>query len=219
MTPATCLPDLCFCEAIRHTGLMQPANAYSSLFFVIAALVVLWSARGRSWFGYAYAAALILVGLGSFWYHAELTLLTQAFDNFGMYFVVLVPIIAMIQKRYALRASGTLAGFILLCALSLPVILIYQGARRYEFIILILALLALDYQWGKKLGLEHRGYLLLALATFFISGVIWILDITGVWCMPWSLWQGHAVWHILNALAAYFLFFHYRKLGISNSRE
>src|SRR3989338_8624496 len=98
-SPATCLPDNCFCEVIRPEGLMQPINAYSSLFLFVMALVILWNARGRGWFGYAYAGALAFVGLGSFWYHADLTLLTQAFDNLGMYFANRKNYIAYWQAR------------------------------------------------------------------------------------------------------------------------
>lgn len=213
LSPATCLPDHCFCEAIRATGIMQPSDAYSSLFLVIVGLLVLWSARRYGWFAYAYAAALALVGLGSFWYHADLTLLTQVFDNFGMYAVILVSMVALIVKRYSLSRVKAVATFVVLSGISLGIILVYHSARRYEFIVLILALLFLEYRWGSILGLTKRKNLYLALGVFVASGIIWILDIAGVWCMPWSIWQGHAVWHILNGIAAYLLYMHYRNLN------
>ena len=34
---------------------------------------------------------------------------------------------------------------------------------------------------------------------------IWLLSTNG-WCDPDSIWQGHAAWHLLCAVAAYWLF-------------
>ena len=212
-SPATCLPDNCFCEVIRPEGLMQPINAYSSLFLLVMALVILWNARGRGWFGYAYAGALAFVGLGSFWYHADLTLLTQAFDNLGMYFVILLPITLLASRRYNFSGLRIASLFIFLSSVSLAIILIYPEARRYEFIFLILILLFLEYLWSGALGIKNRAYLYFGLGIFVVSGIIWVLDITGVWCMSLSIWQGHAVWHILNGLSSYMLYLHYRKIN------
>ncbi len=47
-----------------------------------------------------------------------------------------------------------------------------------------------------------------AVATMAVAFAIWIAAQHG-WCDPGSLLQGHAVWHLLNALAAYLLFAYY----------
>ena len=37
-----------------------------------------------------------------------------------------------------------------------------------------------------------------------------LLDESGAWCRPASLWQWHAVWHFLTAAAICLLFLYYR---------
>jgi len=39
-----------------------------------------------------------------------------------------------------------------------------------------------------------------------ISFACWILDRQDIWCAPDSFLQGHAVWHILNALSIFLLY-------------
>lgn len=211
-SPATCLPDWCFCEAVRAIGLMQPVNAYSSLVLTAVGLFILIVGE-RGWFTYAFAAACAFVGLGSFAYHAQLTLLTQAFDNVGMYLVVLVPLTLLVSRRYALSRRSSLVVLLSFVVASMPVVLIYQGARRYELGILILILLGCEFVWGKRLGTQSRRDLYIALMIFAVSFVIWTMDVTKLWCAPESILQGHATWHILNATAIYFLYKHYTKLA------
>ncbi len=57
------MPDSCFCEAIRAGAIAQPANFWSSFAFVLAGLL-LWERR-------LFAATLMLVGVGSAYYHAS----------------------------------------------------------------------------------------------------------------------------------------------------
>ncbi len=103
--PATCLPDACFCEAIGAGFIRQPIDTWSNLAFVLVGLLILEdvlrpsSTRSnllaqRRTYGVVYAVAVILIGLGSWFYHASLTFVGQWFDVMGMYllgtFMVLV---------------------------------------------------------------------------------------------------------------------------------
>jgi hypothetical protein len=81
---ATCLTTRCFCELVRAEGIAQPANAWSSLAFVVAgvaALVLLRPAtRPERVLLPLLAVALAAVGVGSFAFHATLTLWGQFVD-------------------------------------------------------------------------------------------------------------------------------------------
>src|SRR5688500_11844388 len=77
--PATCMPDACFCEGIRAGGVRQPANAWSSLSFVVVAIgVVLTTERRR--FVELFVIAAFLLGATSAYYHASLTFFGQWLD-------------------------------------------------------------------------------------------------------------------------------------------
>ena len=58
---ATCMPDDCFCEAVRDGAVRQPSNTWSSLTFCVAALAML---PGVLVLG---AVALLIAGLRPAW--------------------------------------------------------------------------------------------------------------------------------------------------------
>ena len=57
---------------------------------------------------------------------------------------------------------------------------------------------------GKSFRLLNLG-----VGTMAAGFVIWILDQTGVACLPGSLLQGHALWHIFGAYAVWLLYRYY----------
>jgi hypothetical protein len=64
--------------------------------------------------------------------------------------------------------------------------------------------------YGRKIrirGIWALGFM----ATFILSLLIWSRSRTGGdWCDPGSLLQGHAIWHLLDALCVYFIYRYYR---------
>ena len=48
-----------------------------------------------------------------------------------------------------------------------------------------------------------------AAAALGVAFLIWVLDITQAVCSPESALQGHAVWHMLGALAGWCLYRYY----------
>src|SRR5688572_1265269 len=100
--PAACMPDRCFCEAVRSQLIRQPANAASGLAFAGVALLVLFAgvpdSSGASLsrlnlfaahpvYLILYAGAALLIGLGTVFYHASLTFWGQTADVLGMYLI------------------------------------------------------------------------------------------------------------------------------------
>src|SRR5688572_22117478 len=81
--PASCMPDGCFCEAIRDGVIRQPLNALSSLAFVIVGVLVVLAMRRMS----VFALAMAVIGFGSAFYHASLGFVGQFVDVTGMYLI------------------------------------------------------------------------------------------------------------------------------------
>ena len=52
-------------------------------------------------------------------------------------------------------------------------------------------------------------YLAPAIGLVVVAFVFWLLDQFGCVCDPCALWQGHGLWHVLTAIAAYLLVVHY----------
>lgn len=84
--PANCMPDHCFCEAIRPGTVAQPVNTWSSFGFVLVGLLVIRQSREdiqrrqsnllmrQRAYPALFGMALII---GSAFYHAPLTIFHQ----------------------------------------------------------------------------------------------------------------------------------------------
>ncbi len=226
--PASCMPDACFCEAVRSGGIRQPANAYSSLAFVVVAVVVLFRAkgllRGRNARGSVsedgnarallYAFALLAVGIGSALFHATLSLREQFADVMGMYLVATFALISGLDRLRKLTAAQFIGAYVAMNVVLAIVLYMAPVVRRLVFGLLVVAVLAIEVVSRRVNG--HRPptkHLVCAAAILSVAFLIWILDYTRLICRPESLIQGHAIWHILGAVSAWYLYQYHRAGG------
>lgn len=231
--PATCMPAHCFCEAIRSTPPLQPANAWSSLAFCIVAVGVVAVARrdrGRGGqqsysqisarsYSSIFALALLLIGVGSFAFHSRLTLQTQFADVFGMYLIATFVIVFGLRRR-KLSISTLMLLYVALNAVLAYVLYAAPEARRYLFAVTILAGVIIEYRGsGHSTNKSGSRYLHLAVSALAIGFIIWVIDITRVICAPYSWLQGHAIWHVMGAAAAGLIFLYYRFITHGITRQ
>lgn len=215
--PATCMPDACFCEAVGDGLIRQPSNTWSNLgFCLVGAFMALeWtrqqSAGGlRSVEAALFALAVFLVGVTSGLYHASLTFFGQTLDVQSMYLVVLlafaVNVDALAGSRRAVPLYVALNVVLGVLLVTVPVF------RRWAFALVILAILVTEV-WLRVRRLRQWPLRLLV-ATMGVQGLafgIWVLDTRRVVCDPHALVQGHAVWHLLGAVATFLLWRYYRQ--------
>jgi hypothetical protein len=214
--PATCIPDHCFCEAIRTGAVRQPSNALSSLAFVIVALLLFrerttGNANPAPAYRAVYMIALTIIGFGSAFYHASLTFAGQFIDVMGMYFIATFVVVYAVGRLGNLEPRAVASGYVVINAALAWILLTLPGMRRYAFAAIILLGLALEYaarrRPGKPPDMQRLWY---ATAMTGIAFVIWTLDITRVVCSPHNILQGHALWHVLGAAASWQLYRYYR---------
>jgi hypothetical protein len=85
------------------------------------------------------------------------------------------------------------------------------GVRRYVFGLLVAGVLATEIYRRRATPISIDGkWLLRAAGVMAVAFAIWVLDITKTLCDPTSLVQGHAIWHLLGAVASYCLYRYYR---------
>lgn len=209
-----------FCEAAHDALVRQPANTFSNLGFVIAGLAIAWhvsrrgsGAMGAS-LGTAYAVLVVLLGPGSAAMHASQSALGGHLDVYSMYLLASFVAAYAAARLLALSAAGLaglFGGLLGVCtvaeftAADVPVLMTVGNA---VFALLLLAGLVME------VGLRVRGVSELdlrwgigSLAALLVAFVIWSLGKDGgPLCDPHSLLQPHAVWHLLDALAAWLLF-------------
>ena len=217
MRPASCMPDHCFCEGIRDGLVRQPANTLSGLLFVcVGAWIVLVSGRSpgahnllaaRPAYGRLMGGAAILVGVGTAFYHASLTFAGQTVDVLGMYLLVSFLLLYALARLRPLRTRTLYAGYLLLNAGLLALLVTVPELRREVFAALVLATLAAEAVLRARRRVRMRtGYLVAAVLALGLGFAAWVLDLRGTLCAPGSLLQGHALWHAAGALATVFMF-------------
>ncbi|HEU4558586.1 MAG TPA: ceramidase domain-containing protein [Longimicrobium sp.] len=222
---ASCMPDHCFCERIRDGVMRQPVNTWASLAFVAAGLWILGSDGGsrsgapslRPVHRILLGVAVILIGLGSAFYHATLSFAGQFVDVFGMYLLAVFIVVYGWSRLRPLNDGVVVALYAGINAVLAALLLWLPAVRRYAFGVLILTGLALEMRVRRRRpgGMEGR-YLAAAVLVLAIGFAAWTLDITRLVCAPESVLQGHALWHLAGAASAVLLFRYYASAGPTN---
>lgn len=192
------------CEAhVADWG--QPALMASSWAYVVAGLVLLawgWRKPGvpRGWLG-AFCAGLVLTGLGSVDYHGPALGPEPLFHDSGLALTFLVALgidltaLGAGRRRAVLvLAAGLVAGAAAL-ALSPAVSPALAG--------IVAAALVVTEVLIYRRGLRRPSVALwAAVAALGLGGIVFALSRTsGPLCDPDSWLQGHALWHVMTALA------------------
>lgn len=219
--PATCLPDHCFCEAIGSGAVAQPANAWSSLAFVLAGLWIAQPSAGDKYkarnrmarepaYRRLYGFALMAIGLGSYFYHATLTFAGQVCDMSGMYLLITFALFYGVARITPIRTGVALLAYVVCNLALLGFQMAYPGLRRYVFAALVLSVLSIEYGYRRtSVTTIASRWLWRAAGAMAVAFLVWVLDITRTICKPESALQGHSLWHLLAALAGWYLYRYY----------
>jgi len=223
-----------FCEAARDWAIRQPANTFSNIGFVAAGLLIAWHAGAPDGIGSSLAAhrhlatavacLVVLLGPGSAAMHATQTAVGGDLDMLSMY---LVASFAAAYATMRWRRGGArllvvaFAAGVAFCELAglwhaeLPVVM-YAG--NVAFALLLIAAVTIEVLIVRRDGVHaRRRYAVVSLASMLTAFAIW--NASKAWlCDPHSLIQGHAIWHILGAVSAYFLYRYYASESAPSSR-
>ena len=205
-------PNLDWCEEELCSWIVNPADTWSNLLYVVLGALMWREARRRRSRSLApFGPASIAVGVFSFAYHASYTWMLQFFDFVGM-FLFCGCVLALNARRLGWitprhQAAATLGGVVALSA-ALP-LLFARGFPIQALVLgLVIAIVAQEAWLLRRDGPlpAHRfwwGALALLAAAAVASG----LDLARLWCDPRNHWlQGHALWHVLSASSLYALF-------------
>jgi hypothetical protein len=208
----------------------QPINTYSNLIYFFYGLVVfqlalkdingLVSVRANTVVNYPYlslllAANFIYLSIGSAFFHSSLTWIGQRVDMNATYGLTLSLIsiglvVTIVKKDLSSRMQLIIvASMLLLTVLFLPLALqISSSLLLPSLFLLLVALATLNYLIYRSQRFPLLGILGVVLLVVAIQ--IRALDVDKVNCDPYSIWQGHAGWHLLTATSSLCLYFYFR---------
>jgi hypothetical protein len=168
----------------------------------------------------------IYLCFGSAFFHASLTYIGQRVDMNGTYGVSITLLsIGTYQILHKIHLSNN-AKYFWVGALVLFILAFFKIALLISSSILLPAMILLltfmnltNYFQVRK----ERSIILaiLSFALIIIALKIRTLDVQKIGCDPYSLYQGHALWHFLTALSSFcsYAFFRFDKLLILNKQN
>ena len=218
-----------FCEVSQPGLIKQPVNTWSNLGFVVAGLYMgsllmrgtygaNANALTRSTFYAAfYTSLVVFVGPCSMAMHATETKLGGYFDLLSMYLIAAFITAFSIQRFCGLGWRTFTGLFIAVMAICLSAQEIpwrvpmvgHVGNLVFGIFIVITTVFEFLNTFVRKLDHQMR-WGILSSASITTAFIIWNLSLTGcVCCDPYSVIQGHGIWHLLCAASLWFLFRYY----------
>jgi hypothetical protein len=192
--------SVAFCEERLCAWVVEPSNAWSSLAYVLAGLW-LWR-RSPSALVRQVALAGMLIGVGSFAFHATGTFVGELIDLTGMLMLSGLMVAQAWGRLTRARAVAVGAVWAALTVGALGVVLVVKPAGIPLFAGELLAAIALEVVlWARGQTPQVRRFAQ-ALGCTGVALGVWALDFSHVVCSPTNhLLTGHAVWHLLNSVS------------------
>lgn len=193
----------------------EPQNTWSNLAFVLAGAAI-WIGTSRL-IVRAAAGGLMLTGVGSFLYHASASLAVRALDvgamkvYFGLSTIVALVVLKPAWQAAAERHAAKLA----ILALAVAAIITpirgtkVAGFRPFDIGLLTLvsaSIAAIALVKAARAAKQRGPWIAMAASTGLIvaAAAFQIGDRPGGWFFhPGGPVQGHAIWHLLSAAAAW----------------
>lgn len=201
-----------FCERRLCASIVEPSNTWSSLGYVVLGLLML--GRERTAVPLAVAAAQIMIGVGSFFFHGTGTFAGEVVDQIGMFMLSVLILAATAAQHFSWSGRQTVAVYVGGVVVSTAAILVVGPAGIPLFGVQLAAGLGGQVWLWRRTPAGDRAVFrpfFVGIGIFLCSFAIWITDISGLVCDPDNhLITGHAIWHVLNAFSIWQLGSFYR---------
>jgi predicted membrane channel-forming protein YqfA (hemolysin III family) len=208
-------PNVKWCEETLCAWISEPANTWSNLAYIFAAIVLYRTRTNkpsiRKRLNY-FSIAIALCGIGSFIYHASNNRLTQFLDFVGM-FAVAWPLFGSSLSRLGLirqenEINISITGSVLWCIL-VPVFNTLHIPIQLLVLSLIFSITGCEVylfrkQSDRPMMTPSTNHFRNAIVCLLIAAFFSFLDVSRTWCDPKRhIVQGHAIWHLFSALGLF----------------
>lgn len=204
-----------FCEERLCAWVVEPANTWSNIGYLIVGLLIARHAhkQSNSYFHF-FSITSVYLFFGSSLFHATGTFWGEFLDVSAMFLLSLAMLSINIKRWKNLSLQTTYKIFGVGFVTSVGLLLWIKPIGIPLFAAQIISALVLEYylyRSGSKAGNYRRFWQ--ALGFFALAFFCWILDISRIACIPHNhYFTGHSAWHLLNAFTIYYLYLFYDPL-------
>lgn len=86
-------------------------------------------------------------------------------------------------------------------------VFLFPGVRGLIFGVMLLASLIIEFNFCRNnRKCENISFLYLAVGSFLIGYLFWVLDDTKILCYPHSWFQAHSLWHLFSAVSGLMMY-------------
>lgn len=162
--------------------------------------------------------SFVYLCFGSAFFHASLTWAGQRVDMNGTYSITIVLLgiglyHVLFKNDFSEKGKKiwVIALIVIIASFFKLALIIPSGQLLPALILLSLIMTTTNYFQHRKE--RHLGIAILSLILIVVAVKIRTMDVQKMGCNPYSLYQGHSVWHLLTAMSSFcsYAFFRFTK--------
>jgi hypothetical protein len=197
-----------FCENRLCSWISEPANAWSNVAFLLVGGYLLYRAHrlGRPVLTLI-GITSVLVGVGSFLFHMSGTLFGELVDVSTMLLISGLMLSLEFRRLVPMTALQTALLYVALNGVSELALLLFPHIGIPLFAAQVLLFITVHTICRLRQLQADYSFILWLFWGFGLAFTFWVLDWTGTACEAnLHVFNGHAAWHVINALCMYFYF-------------
>lgn len=158
-----------------------------------------------------YGVFTVLIGFLSFFFHASLTRMGEIADLSSMFLISVFLCRENLLRVGWLKEPLSRAFFWSGTIISTGSLFFIKELGPPLFFVQCMIALGIEiFLFRKQRGAPTYKFMKLSLVFWLTAQTIWFLDLKRIVCYPSVHWmQGHAIWHVLMAGLAWFIYKHY----------
>lgn len=207
-----------FCEQRLCSWVVEPANTWSNLGYIIVALMI-WKANDSSQQPALFLPGFcsLVVGIASALFHGTGTRWAELLDVSAMYLISALFIAFSLFHLRHWSLWRLLVVYVGICTISIVMMIATNSSGIKMFAAHLVVAVGLEFKLFRTRGWSpaYRELRWMSIA-FGLSYVCWLLDFHRIVCWPENhILGGHALWHLINASCLWF-FYRYQKPYFTN---
>ncbi len=200
------------CESRLCEWISQPSNTYSNIAFLVVGLILLYLFFSKkSLNGLSFGLCTLYIGLSSFLAHASGARLFGFFDFAAIFSVFTLALTKNASYSGLIKKQQENIIFIAAYTGVSCILYFFRFLQEIMFATFIISIVTWEIKILKRNAqTKISSSFKKALSVFGVGLIALALDATKTLCQPDNhIFQMHAVWHICNAIALYFIAMHY----------